>query len=100
MFCIRQHAFALAFQKIADRGFQARVPQVMPGTCDDRLKAADQLVLTLGPRIEALNTVGDGVLHPLVKTRFEVQAIELGQAAPVAAIQAVASQQTERHGHR
>ena len=57
-------------------------------------------MLTLGTCIEALQAVGDGVVHALVETGFEMQAVEFRQAAPVAAIEAVATEQAEGHGHR
>ncbi|MOA03246.1 hypothetical protein D3C78_1227380 [compost metagenome] len=66
---------------------------------DDGLESTNQFVLALRTGIETLETVGDGVVHPLVETGLEMQPIELRQASPVTAIKAVAPHQTECHRH-
>ncbi|MOA02311.1 hypothetical protein D3C78_1217580 [compost metagenome] len=67
---------------------------------NDWLESANQFVLALGSGIETLETVGNGIVHALVETGLEMQAIELCQASPVTAIKTVAPHQTERHRHR
>ena len=57
-------------------------------------------MLALGAGIETLQALGDGLVHTLVETGLEMQAVEFGQAAPVASIEAVATDQAEGHGHR
>ena len=74
--------------------------QVMPGAGDLRLEAADQLVLALRARIERLQPFADGVLEALVEAGLKVQSVELGQAAPVAAVKRPAADQAEGHRHR
>ncbi|VVP08508.1 hypothetical protein PS732_03246 [Pseudomonas fluorescens] len=67
---------------------------------DHRFEATNQLVLALSTGIETLITLGNRVVHALIKTGFEVQPIKLGQTAPITSVKTVAPHQTERHGHR
>ena len=86
LFGIGQYTDPFTFKKITDGGFQTWMPQIVPRARNDRFKTAYQLVFSLSARIKTLNTVSDGLLHALIKTRLEVQAIVLGQATPVAPI--------------
>ena len=71
----------------------------MPRPRQPRLETANQLVLPLRPGIETLVTLGNGKVHALIETRLEMQPVELIQAAPVAAKQAVTAHQAQGHGH-
>jgi hypothetical protein len=71
----------------------------MPRPRDHRLEPANQLVLALCPGIETLQPFGNGKVHALVETGLEMQPVELIQAAPVTAVEAVAPDQAEGHGH-
>ncbi len=62
--------------------------QVVPGVGNLRFETTHQLVFALRARIEALQAFGDGEIHPLIKTGFEVKLVKFRKAAPVAAIQA------------
>ncbi|MNH11620.1 hypothetical protein D3C79_711380 [compost metagenome] len=73
--------------------------QVVPRPRQHRLEPANQLVLPLRPGIETLQPFGDGKVHALVETGFEMQPVEFVQAPPVAAKQAVAPHQAQGHGH-
>ena len=66
----------------------------------DRLEAALYLVLALGTRVEALQTVFDTVLYALVVAGLEMQAIQLLLAAPVTPIQGVAGTKVQCTGYR
>ena len=50
--------------------------------------------------IEALQASSDRLVDALVETGFEMQPVELGQAAPIAAIQFLPVDQAEGHRHR
>ncbi|MNG15853.1 hypothetical protein D3C84_997090 [compost metagenome] len=71
----------------------------MPGPGDHRFKATNQFVLALRPGVKTLQPLGNGKVHALIKTGLEMQPVELIQASPVAAIQAVAPHQAQGHGH-
>ena len=82
--------------EIANRSGQARVGDPVIGEGFHRLEAALDLVLSLGPGIEALQAVGDAELDTLVIAGLEVEAVELLPAAPVATIECVARAEIER----
>ncbi len=71
----------------------------MPRPRQYRLKPSNQLVFTLRTGIEALQTFGNGEVHALVETGFEMQPVEFVQAASIAAKQAVTPHQAQSHGH-
>ena len=64
-----------------------------------RQVAARQLVLALGPRLHARDSVGDRELDGLVIAQLEMQAGMVLDGAPVAAVEAIAADHVQRAGN-
>src|SRR5690606_9786336 len=97
VFSISPHARALLLEELGNRGMQSRVAEIMPGTGNHRLETTNQLVLPLSAGIKAGEAFGDSQFHTLVETGFEMQPVELGEAAPVTTVEGIAIDQTECH---
>ena len=73
-------------------------PMARPGRL--RREAAADLVLALRAGLEPLEAFADAVLDALVVASLEVQAVEVGAAAPVAAVERRAAAKADRRGDR
>src|SRR5690606_37590696 len=63
------------------------------------LESPQQLVLSLGASIEALEPFGNAALHALIETGLEMQTVILLQTAPVAPVKTVIPHQKQGTGH-
>lgn len=63
------------------------VPDPVAGTGQGRAESPGDLVLTLGAGFEKLQALFDAVRYALIVTGLEVKAVELPEAAPVAAVE-------------
>src|SRR5688572_12994203 len=93
---VRVDVARLAREERADRSVKVRVakPMARPGRLRD--EAACNLVLALRPGLEPFQAFADAVVDTLVIARLEVQAVEVGAAAPVAAIERRVAAEADR----
>src|SRR5215468_4025331 len=89
----------LAAEEILDRGGEARLADPMCAPGRRRQVAALDLVLALGAGLDPRQLVRDRVLDGLVVAGLEMQETEVAEAAPVAAVERVATPEIEGAGH-
>src|SRR6185295_1169666 len=83
-------------KKIGDGPVKLSIAQPVIRPRGLRREAAADLVLALRARLELLQARANAVVDALVVARLEVQAVEIGDAAPVPAIQRVGAAEADR----
>lgn len=91
---------ALAAQEIGDGLLKALIAQPMQRMGGDRQIAPRQLVLALGAGLDAGQPLRDGPVDGAVIAQLEMQEGVILDAAPIAAVKRIGSDQVQRPGHR
>src|SRR5690606_34358659 len=87
-------------QELLNGAVEARIREPVPGPRRGRREAAADLVLALNAGLELREPLANAVLDPLVIAGFEVQAVEIGETAPVAAVERADGVEADRGGDR